>query len=293
MNSAAWRNPDKGMHSNTGNVMSGSAAPTADTPRTLASGKGPLAPLLLVNFIGTLAYSIVLPFLVFLVTRLGGNALIYGLIGATYPLFQFVGAPLMGLWSDRLGRKRVLLLSQGGTFIAWLVFCGAQLLPPTVLASVHSAWFGDFRVTPPLLMLVVSRALDGLAGGDVSVANAYVADISTDADRSRNFGRMGIAANLGLIAGPPWRLDWGRRTSALSCPCCLRRCCPGLPSCSWPSACPNRSRAGSHRPPTAAGPRALSAKNRWTVSVLPTPQCTARGEPWGCQASDSWWCSAS
>ena len=56
----------------------------------------PLAPVLLVNFIGTMGFTIVIPFLVFLVTRFGGNALVYGLVAATYPAFQFVAAPVLG-----------------------------------------------------------------------------------------------------------------------------------------------------------------------------------------------------
>ena len=60
-------------------------------------------PILTVNFVGTLGFSIVLPFLVFLVTRLGGNALIYGVMGATYSFFQLIGAPILGRWSDRYG----------------------------------------------------------------------------------------------------------------------------------------------------------------------------------------------
>jgi hypothetical protein len=55
-----------------------------------------LYPILAVNFVGTLGYSIILPFLVFLVTRLGGNALIYGLLSATYSTFQLIGAPILG-----------------------------------------------------------------------------------------------------------------------------------------------------------------------------------------------------
>lgn len=167
-----------------------------------SGARTPLLPVLLVNFIGTLGFSIVLPFLVFIVERFGGNALVYGLVGATYPVFQFFGAPVLGRWSDRFGRRRLLLLSQAGTLLSWVVFCVALVLPVTELARVHSAVLGDFRVTLPLLVLVGARALDGLTGGNISIANAYVADVSTDADRSRNYGRMAVAANLGLILGP-------------------------------------------------------------------------------------------
>lgn len=69
-----------------------------------------LLPILVVNFIGALGFSIVLPFLVFLVNRLGGNAFIYGLASATYPAFQLIGAPILGRWSDTYGRKKNLVL---------------------------------------------------------------------------------------------------------------------------------------------------------------------------------------
>ena len=162
----------------------------------------PIFPVLLVNFIGTLGFSIVLPFLVFLVTRLGGNAWIYGLVGATYPAFQLLGAPLLGAWSDRYGRRRILLLSQAGTLVSWTIFAVALFLPVKTLVSVDSASFGTFTLTLPLLVVFVARALDGLTGGNISVANAYLADITPEEDRNRNFGRMGVSSNLGFILGP-------------------------------------------------------------------------------------------
>ena len=68
----------------------------------------PLYPLLLINFIGTLGFSIVLPFLVFLVIDFGGNAIIYGILAAIYPAFQLIGAPILGRWSDTYGRRPLL-----------------------------------------------------------------------------------------------------------------------------------------------------------------------------------------
>jgi len=65
-----------------------------------------LFPILLVNFVGTLGFSIVLPFLVFLVMKFGGNAIVYGLLAATYPGFQLIGAPVLGRWSDTLEGKK-------------------------------------------------------------------------------------------------------------------------------------------------------------------------------------------
>jgi MFS family permease len=161
-----------------------------------------LLPILSVNFVGSLGFSIVLPFLVFLVIRLGGNALIYGVMGATYSFFQLVGAPLLGRWSDRYGRRRILLLSQLGTAVSWAIFLGALFLPVTRLAVVDSALFGAFTLTVPLVVLFIARALDGVTGGNVSVANAYLADISEEDDRSANFGKMAVSANLGFIVGP-------------------------------------------------------------------------------------------
>jgi MFS family permease len=143
-----------------------------------------------------------MPFLVFLVTRWGGNALSYGLIGATHSAFQLVGAPILGRWSDRYGRRKILLLSQVGTLLSWVVFLFAFLLPLEPSWEVDSRLLGSFQLTLPLVVLFLARAADGLTGGNVSVANAYLADITSEEERSANFGKMAVSTNLGFILGP-------------------------------------------------------------------------------------------
>ncbi|MEN0005045.1 MAG: MFS transporter, partial [Bacteroidota bacterium] len=111
-------------------------------------------------------------------------------------------APLLGRWSDTVGRKRILLLSQGGTFLAWVLFILALSLPRDPFMAVDSSLLGTFSLSIPLLLLFFARALDGLTGGNVSVANAYLSDISTDVDRKANFGKMASSTSLGFIVGP-------------------------------------------------------------------------------------------
>jgi len=178
-----------GVISNNGNV----AGPVNTTA---------LLPILSVNFVGTLGFSVVLPFLVFLVTKWGGNAFVYALMGATYSFFQMIGAPILGRWSDRYGRRKVLLLSQAGTMLSWGILLTAFFLPVTVISDIDSRLLGEFTLTIPLVVMFVARAADGITGGNVSVANAYLADITDESRRSENFGRMAVSGNLGFIFGP-------------------------------------------------------------------------------------------
>ncbi len=110
-----------------------------------------LFPLLLINFVGTLGFSIVLPFLVYLVIDFGGNAIIYGTIAATYPAFQLIGATILGRWSDLYGKK-VLLLSHGDTLAGWVIFLAALFLPTNNLFEVNSTIIGAFAITLPLVV---------------------------------------------------------------------------------------------------------------------------------------------
>jgi len=161
-----------------------------------------LFPLLFSNFVGTLGFSIVLPFLVFLVVDFGGNSVIYGILSSIYPAFQLIGAPILGRWSDSFGRKKVLLISTAGTLIGWIIFLFALYMPKFDLIDINTTLIGAFTLSMPLVVLFIARAIDGITGGNVSVANAYIADLSDDKTRSKNFGKMAISSNLGFIVGP-------------------------------------------------------------------------------------------
>ena len=161
-----------------------------------------LFPLLFSNFVGTLGFSIVLPFLVFLVVDFGGNSVIYGILSSVYPAFQLIGAPILGRWSDTFGRKKVLLISTAGTLIGWIIFLFALYMPKFDLIDIDTALMGAFTLSLPLVILFGARAIDGITGGNISVANAYIADLSDDRTRSKNFGKMAISSNLGFIVGP-------------------------------------------------------------------------------------------
>src|ERR1044072_7898583 len=102
-----------------------------------------------------------------------GNSIVYGLLAATYPTFQLIGAPILGRWSDIYGRKKVLLISQGGTLIGWLFFLFALVLPVQNIFSLNFPFIGTIIITLPLLVLFLARLIDGITGGNISVANAY------------------------------------------------------------------------------------------------------------------------
>ncbi len=133
-----------------------------------------------VVLVDMLSFSIVLPLLPYLAGELGASAFQIGLLGAVYPIAQFFGAPLLGRLSDRIGRKPVLILSIIGTVAGFVVLATARALP----------------------ILFASRALDGITGGNISVAQAYIADVTTREERGKALGMIGAAFGLGFILGP-------------------------------------------------------------------------------------------
>jgi DHA1 family tetracycline resistance protein-like MFS transporter len=134
----------------------------------------------MIVFVDLLGFSLILPLLPYYADTFGANDIAIGLLVASYAAAQLLGAPLLGRLSDRYGRKPVLLLSILGTFVGFIL-----------LGVAGSLW-----------MLFASRVLDGLTGGNISVAQAYIADVTDPKNRTRAFGLIGAAFGLGFIIGP-------------------------------------------------------------------------------------------
>lgn len=111
------------------------------------------------------------------------RTLIYGFLIASYPLAQFFGAPILGSLADQKGRKKLLLLSLVGTVGGYAIFILGIL-------------------TSNLYLLFLGRIVDGFTGGNISIAQSAIADVSTPETKSRNFGLIGMAFGLGFIIGP-------------------------------------------------------------------------------------------
>lgn len=139
-----------------------------------------LAIIFAVVLVNMLAMGIVIPLLPYLADLTGASEFEVGLLVATYPLAQLVGAPVLGRLSDRFGRKPVLVLSILGTAIGFGVLALARSLP----------------------VLFLARVIDGLTGGNINVAQAYIADVTEREERGRALGLIGAAFGLGFVLGP-------------------------------------------------------------------------------------------
>lgn len=151
-----------------------------------------LIPAYLLTFVNVLGFSILMPVLPFIVETYGAPEWVYGLLITLYSAFQFLGAPYLGAMSDGLGRKPVLLISQAGTLLSWFIFLIALSLPE----------FPIFGFALPLWIIALSRIFDGITGGNTSVTNAYVSDVTTRDEKSYIFGYLGGIAGIGMIVGP-------------------------------------------------------------------------------------------
>ena len=140
----------------------------------------PLAIIFLTIFVNLVGFGIIIPLLPFYAQTFGASPLAIGLLFASFSLSQLAAAPILGDLSDRWGRRPVLIFSLLGTVVSFVM-----------LALANS-----------LFMLFAARIVDGLSGGNITTARAYIADITTEENRAKAFGVLGAAFGLGFIVGP-------------------------------------------------------------------------------------------
>ncbi|MEW6305562.1 MAG: MFS transporter [Verrucomicrobiota bacterium] len=137
-------------------------------------------------FIDLIGFGIVLPLLPRYSEKFGAEGVMIGFIISSFSLMQFFFAPIWGRWSDRVGRRPVLLISLAGSAMAYALFAVAA----------------QYQGTTGLLLLLASRVFAGICGANLSVASAYIADVTTAENRSKGMGMIGMAFGLGFILGP-------------------------------------------------------------------------------------------
>jgi MFS transporter, DHA1 family, tetracycline resistance protein len=140
----------------------------------------PLLVIFLTVFINLVGFGIIIPLLPFYAETFGASPVTIGLLFAAFSLAQLVAAPALGALSDRFGRRPVLIFSLIGTVISFAMLAVAQ----------------------SLAMLFAARVIDGLSGGNITIARAYIADVTEPDARARAFGFLGAAFGLGFIVGP-------------------------------------------------------------------------------------------
>jgi DHA1 family tetracycline resistance protein-like MFS transporter len=142
-------------------------------------------------FLDVLGVGILIPILPQLVFKIfipagfsyNASLIMLGWLTGIYPLMMFLATPILGQLSDRYGRKKILAVSLAGTAFGYVLFAIAIL-------------------TKNIPLLFISRAFDGITGGNISVARAVVADVTAPKDRTKNFGLIGAAFGVGFVAGP-------------------------------------------------------------------------------------------
>lgn len=142
--------------------------------------RSPLLFIFITVFIDLLGYGMVVPLLPFYVQQQSAGATLAGALGSLYALMQLLSGPVLGALSDRYGRRPVLLICLFGTALGYLIL----------------------GLADSLAVIFFAVMLDGITGGNLTTAYAYIADITTPENRARGLGLVGAAFGLGLMAGP-------------------------------------------------------------------------------------------
>ena len=140
----------------------------------------PLGVVVLIVLVDLLGFSMVMPLLAPFAKQYGFREWQIGLLFSAYPMCQLVAGPILGRLSDRYGRRPLLIFSQAGTALSFLI-----------LGLSRDFW-----------VMLLARMLDGASGGNILVAQAYVADVTKPEHRARGMGLIGMAFGLGFVLGP-------------------------------------------------------------------------------------------
>ena len=162
-----------------------------------------LIPAYLLAFVNVLGFSIMIPVFPFIIKEANAPYFVYGLVLSIYSFAQFIGSPLLGKLSDYKGRRPILLISQLGTLISWIIFGFAYFIPYDALDSYKFTISGTtYFLSLPIMIIILARISDGITGGNISVANAYVSDITSFKQKKTIFGYLGGIAGIAFVIGP-------------------------------------------------------------------------------------------
>jgi DHA1 family tetracycline resistance protein-like MFS transporter len=160
--------------------------------------KSRLLTIFIIVFVDLLGFSLILPLLPYYAEKYGASPFVVGLLVASYAAASLVGSPLLGRLSDRFGRRPILLVSVFGTLIGFL-FLG--LAAP--IGEGLAKWLAPSAANAFVIgVLFFARILDGLTAGNLTVAQAYISDVTDASNRAKGLGMIGAAFGLGFIIGP-------------------------------------------------------------------------------------------
>ncbi len=151
--------------------------------------KGALSIIFFIVFMDLLGFGIIIPLLPLYAKDYKASFVEVGLLFSIYSACQFVASPILGVISDRYGRRPVLVFSQLGSALGYLL-----------LGLVMSVHWGNPHYA--LLLIYISRLIDGISGGNISTAQAYISDVTTRENRARGMGVIGAAFGAGFALGP-------------------------------------------------------------------------------------------
>jgi DHA1 family tetracycline resistance protein-like MFS transporter len=139
-----------------------------------------ILPAFMINLVDVLGMTIIIPLLPFYAEKFGGSPLAVGMLVSVFAFCQLIGGPVLGKLSDSMGRKPLLIISQLGTLIGFIILALSQ----------------------NLFWVFVSRVIDGLTAGNISLVQAHISDTTTPEDRAKSFAMLGIAFGIGFFIGP-------------------------------------------------------------------------------------------